>query len=215
VSLVGGCCGTTPDHLKAVVREVDGLHPARRNYRFSPGCASTFRAQPFRVKPRPLIIAERTNVNGSQAFRQLLLKEDFEGMMEIAREQQKEGAHLTDVALATPGREEAADFEIFMPKLNLQLEISVMIDSSNTSALEVALKNYGGKVIINSINLEDGGVRAQEIIALAKEFGAAVVALTIDENGLARTAEEKLRVASRLYDLLVNKNNFKPSDIFF
>jgi 5-methyltetrahydrofolate--homocysteine methyltransferase len=215
VSLVGGCCGTTPDHLKAVVREVDGLHSARRNYRFSPGCASTFRAQPFRVKPRPLIIAERTNVNGSQAFRQLLLKEDFEGMMEIARAQQKEGAHLTDVALATPGREEVADFEIFMPKLNLQLEIPVMIDSSNTSVLEVALKNYGGKVIINSINLEDGGVRAQEIIALAKEFGAAVVALTIDENGLARTAEEKLRVASRLYDLLVNKNNFKPADIFF
>jgi len=215
VRLVGGCCGTTPEHLEAVVREVDALHPARRQYRFSPGCASTFRAQPSRVKPRPLIIAERTNVNGSQAFRQLLLKEDFEGMMEIAREQQKEGAHLTDVALATPGREEAADWKIFMPKLNLQLEIPVMIDSSNTSALEVALKNYGGKVIINSINLEDGGKRAQETIDLGREFGAAVVALTIDENGLARTAEEKLRVASRLYDLLVNKNNFKPADIFF
>ncbi len=215
VSLVGGCCGTTPEHLKAVVREVDNLDPARRNYRFSPGCASTFRAQPFRLKPRPLIIAERTNVNGSQAFRQLLLKEDFEGMMEIAREQQKEGAHLTDVALATPGREEAADWKIFMPKLNLQLEIPVMVDSSNTSALEVALKNYGGKVIINSINLEDGGVRAQEIIDMAREFGAAIVAQTIDEKGLSRTAEEKLRVASRLYDLLVNKNNFKPSDIFF
>ncbi len=215
VRLVGGCCGTTPEHLEAVVREVDALHPARRQYRFSPGCTSTFRSQPFRVKPRPLIIAERTNVNGSQAFRQLLLKEDFEGMMEIAREQQKEGAHLTDVALATPGREEAADWKIFMPKLNLQLEIPVMIDSSNTSALEVALKNYGGKVIINSINLEDGGKRAQETIDLGREFGAAVVALTIDENGLARTAEEKLRVASRLYDLLVNKNNFKPADIFF
>ncbi len=215
VSLVGGCCGTTREHLKAVVREVDNLYPARRNYRFSPGCASTFRAQPFRVKPRPLIIAERTNVNGSQAFRRLLLEENFEAMLGVALEQQREGAHLTDVALATPGREEATDFEIFMSKLNLNLEIPVMVDSSNTSALEVALKNYGGKVIINSINLEDGGVRAQEIIALAKEFGAAVVALTIDESGLARTAEEKLRIALRLYDLLVNKNNFKPSDIFF
>ena len=215
VRLVGGCCGTTPEHLKAVVREVDGLHPARRHYRFSPGCASTFRAQPFRVKPRPLIIAERTNVNGSQAFRRLLLSEKFEGMLEVAVEAEREGAHLTDVALATAGREEAADWKVFTPKLNLQLKIPVMIDSSNISALETALKNYGGKVIINSINLEDGGKRAQETIDLAKEFGAAVVALTIDENGLALKAEEKLRVALRLYDLLVNKNNFKPSDIFF
>ncbi|HRT26173.1 MAG TPA: dihydropteroate synthase, partial [Candidatus Saccharicenans sp.] len=181
----------------------------------SPGCASTFRAQPFRVKPRPLIIAERTNVNGSQAFRRLLLSENFEGMLEVAVEAEREGAHLTDVALATAGREEAADWKIFMPELNLQLKIPVMIDSSNISALETALKNYGGKVIINSINLEDGGKRAQETIDLAKEFGAAVVALTIDENGLALKAEEKLRIASRLYDLLVNKNNFKPSDIFF
>ncbi|MDD8020611.1 MAG: homocysteine S-methyltransferase family protein [Acidobacteriota bacterium] len=215
VSLAGGCCGTTPEHLKAAIREIEHFHPARRNYRFSPGCASTFRAQPFRVKPRPLIIAERTNVNGSQAFRSLLLKEDFESMAEVAREQQREGAHLTDVALATPGRDEAADWKIFMPKLNLNLEIPVMIDTTNVRALEAALKNYGGKVIINSINLEDGGHKAQEIIAVAREFGAALIALTLDENGLARTAKEKLRVASRLYELLVEENNFEPADIFF
>jgi len=215
VSLVGGCCGTTPEHLQEVVKEIDCLNPPKRRARFLPGCASNFKAQPFRVKPRPLIIAERTNVNGSQVFRGLLLKEDFEAMVEVARQQQREGAHVIDVCLATPQRNEAADLKTFISKLNLSLEIPVMIDTNNSRALEEALKNYAGKCLINSINLEDGGHKAQEIIFLAREYGAALVALTIDENGLARTAAEKLRVAKKLYELLVKKNKFKPGDIFF
>lgn len=215
VEMVGGCCGTTPEHLKAVCNELSSVTPAHRHPKFAPSASSTYISQPFDTFPKPLLIGERTNANGSKKFRTLLLKNDLDGMVEMALEQQSEQSHLLDVCVAYTGRDEVADMDKLLFKLNTILEIPLMIDSTEVEVMETALKRIGGRCVLNSINLEDGGIRAEKVLKLAKRYGAAVVALTIDESGMALTAEKKLKVAEKLYELIVNKYELRPSDIFF
>ncbi len=212
--LVGGCCGTTPEFLKKVVEKVSQIPVKRRKLKdFSPSFSSLYKFQESEVFPKPLIIGERANANGSKKFRERLLDNDYEGMLEIALKQQKEGAHLIDVCVAYVGRDETKDMEIFIKKLAKNVKTPICIDSTNPKAIKTALENYGGKVLINSINLEEEE-RTTEIINLAKKFGASLIALTIDENGMAKTKEEKLKIAKKLYDLVVKKHNFKPEELY-
>ncbi|UCH64198.1 MAG: methionine synthase [Fidelibacterota bacterium] len=215
VNVVGGCCGTTPEHLKVVVDQVGGLESRRRTPQLEPSASSLYGTAVFDTDPKPLIIGERTNANGSKQFREYLLAEDLDGMLSVARDQVQEQAHILDVSTAYVGRDETKDLGRFTFLLNTDCPIPVMIDSTEPQAIEAALQNLAGKSIINSINLEDGEARTIQILDLCHRYGAGVVALTIDEEGMAVTADRKLAVAQRLYDLAVNRYGLTPEDIFF
>ena len=214
VRIVGGCCGTTSEHLKAVVDKVENFHVKERKIDYK-GCAtSLYTIQEFDIEPKPIIIGERTNSNGSKKFREALLNNDIDTMIEIAKEQQKEGAHLLDLSVAYTGRDELNDMTALVKIINKELYIPLELDSTNFEALEAGLKHYSGRAVINSINLEDGGKKAQKILDLAKDFGAALICLTIDENGMAKTIEKKLEVAKRIYKLALSRG-IKPQNLFF
>ncbi len=214
VNIVGGCCGTTPEHLQRVVEAVREIEPRQRQPRYRAAGASLFSRVSFQQEPKPLLIGERTNANGSRRFRELLLQEDWDGMVELAREQAAEGAHMLDVSVAYVGRDEVADMRHFIQHLNPVCPIPVMIDSTNPAAIRVALENLSGRAVVNSINLENGPEKAREIIALCREFGAGLVALTIDEEGMALTVERKLAVAERLVELAVTEGGLRLEDLF-
>ena len=213
VEMVGGCCGTTPDHLRALVDRVGGLSPRERKVSCPAMATSLFAAQEFAVQPGPLIIGEQTNATGSRKFKEALLRDDLDAMASVALEQEKEGAHLLDLNVAYAGRDEVRDMDRLVGRLNSQTTLPLMLDSTHIEALSAGLKRSAGRVVINSINLEDGGARAEKILALAGDFGAAVVCLAIDEEGMARTAEQKLAVLQRLHDLAV-KRGLKAADLF-
>jgi 5-methyltetrahydrofolate--homocysteine methyltransferase len=215
VNVVGGCCGTTPKHIKKIVEAVGHLSPKKRSFEFIPGASSLYQASPFRVDNPPTLIGERTNANGSKLFRDLLAKEDWEGMVAMGREQVKEGAHMLDVCAAYVGRNEVADMQEIITRFNKQITIPLVIDSTEANVIEEALQRIAGKAVINSINLEDGEERINKIVPLCKKYGAAVIALTIDEQGMAKTVEKKLTIARRIYDLVVNKFGMKPHDLIF
>ena len=215
VNIVGGCCGTTPEHLKAVVDRVGGLEPRRRTPRLEPSASSLYGTAAYDTDPKPLIIGERTNANGSKRFREYLLADNLDGMLSVVREQVQEQAHILDVCIAYVGRDEVRDLGRFAFRLNTDCNIPIMIDSTEPPAIEAALRNLAGKCIINSINLEDGEARAVQILGLCRRYGAGVVALTIDEEGMAKTADRKVAVAHRLYDLAVKRQGLAPEDIFF
>lgn len=215
VNIVGGCCGTTKEHIRQLVQAVGNLAPVKRNFEFIPGVSSLYQAVPFHVDNPPILIGERTNANGSKLFRDLLAKEDWEGIVAMGREQVKEGAHLLDVCAAYVGRNEAADMREIITRFNQQIKIPLVIDSTEANVIEEALQRIGGKAIVNSINLEDGEERINKIVPLCKKYGAAVVALMIDEQGMAKTAENKLAIAQRIYNLVVNKYSMKPQDLIF
>jgi 5-methyltetrahydrofolate--homocysteine methyltransferase len=215
VSVVGGCCGTTPEHIRQVVQAVGNLAPKKRMYEFIPGASSLYQSAPFRVDNPPTLIGERTNANGSKLFRDLLAKEEWEAIVAMGREQVKEGAHMLDVCAAYVGRNEAADMREILTRFNKQITIPLVIDSTEANVIEEALQYIAGKAVINSINMEDGEERINKIVPLCKKYGAAVIALTIDEQGMAKTAESKLAIAKRIYDLVVNKYKMKPHDLIF
>ncbi|MFZ1978853.1 MAG: methionine synthase [Bacteroidota bacterium] len=215
VNVVGGCCGTTPEHIRQLAQGVGQCSPKERKYEFIPSVSSLYHAVSLRTDNPPTIVGERANANGSKLFRDLLLKEDWEGIVAMGREQVKEGSHLLDVCAAYVGRNETADLKEIISRFNRQVTAPLMIDSTEPAALESALRQIGGKAIVNSINLEDGEARLGKIITLCKRYGAAVVALTIDEQGMAKTAERKLAVAKRIYDLAVHSYGMRPHDIIF
>jgi 5-methyltetrahydrofolate--homocysteine methyltransferase len=215
VNIVGGCCGTRPEHLRAVVEKVSGIEPVERNVRLQPQVASLFGAVSLRQKPAPAMIGERTNANGARQFRELLEKEDWEGMTSMGREQARGGAHLVDLCVAFVGRNEVEDMKTIVEMFATQVNLPLVIDSTNPDAIEAALKRHGGRCVINSVNLEDGGIRLREIAALARKFGAALICLTIDENGMAKTAETKLEVADKIFKILTKEFAFSPSDLIF
>lgn len=215
VSVVGGCCGTTTEHLKEVVEQAGRMNPAIREPRFSAGATSLYSVSSFKQEPAPLIIGERTNANGSKKFREMLLAGDLDGMVGMAREQVAEGAHILDVCVAYVGRDESADMDEYITRLNSQISIPIMIDSTEVPAIRTALERITGRAIVNSINLEDGEAKAEEIIKLCREFGAGLVCLTIDEDGMAKTAKKKLKIARRIYELAVTKHGMRESDLFF
>ncbi len=215
VGVVGGCCGTTAEHMRHVVEQAGRMNPAPRNPKFSAGASSLYAVSGFTQEPKPLIIGERTNANGSKKFREMLLAGDLDGMVGMARDQVAEGAHILDVCVAYVGRDEAKDMAQYIERLNSQIAIPLMIDSTEVKTIRTALELITGRAIVNSINLEDGDQKAEEVIKLCKEFGAGLVCLTIDEQGMAKTADHKLAVAKRIYELAVNKHGMRESDLFF
>jgi 5-methyltetrahydrofolate--homocysteine methyltransferase len=215
VSIVGGCCGTTPEHIRQLVLAVGGLSPKSRTIDFVPSASSLYQATPLHIDPPPVLIGERTNANGSKLFRDLLAKEDWEGIVAMGREAVKEGAHLVDVCVAYVGREEIRDMREVISRFNTQVPLPIVIDSTEAPVIEAALRLIAGKAIVNSINLEDGEERVNTIVPLCKNYGAGVIALTIDEKGMAKTAEAKLAIAHRMYDLVIHKYGMKPHDLIF
>lgn len=215
VSVVGGCCGTTREHIRQLALAVGGLAPKGRNIDFVPSASSLYQAVPFHLDPPPVLVGERTNANGSKLFRDLLAQEDWEGIVAMGREAVKEGAHMVDVCAAYVGRNEAQDMREIISRFNTHVTLPIVIDSTEAPVIEEALQLIGGKPVINSINLEDGEERINAIVPLCKKYGAAVIALTIDEQGMAKTAERKLDVARRIYNLAVNKYGMRPHDIIF
>ncbi|MGM0600705.1 MAG: methionine synthase [Candidatus Rifleibacteriota bacterium] len=215
VNMVGGCCGTTPQHLAAVVEKVAGHKPPKRKVRFVPQVASLFSAVALRQNPAPTLIGERTNANGAKQFRGMLKNEDWDGMVAMGREQVKAGAHLVDLCVAYAGRNELNDINTLVPRFAAQINLPLVIDSTSPEAIEAALKLHGGRCVINSVNLEDGGRRLDAVAKLAHRFGAALICLAIDENGMAKTAEEKLKILNRLFKLLTKKYALRPADLIF
>ncbi len=214
VNIVGGCCGTTPAHLAAVVNKIGEVEPKKRQAVFVPSAASIYTSVAFDLDQPPLIVGERTNTNGSKKFKDLLQAEQIDGMVAMAREQEREGAHILDVCTAYVGRDEVADMSKFIKRLNTELQIPIMIDSTEYAVLEASLALVAGKPIVNSINLEDGETKMLEKVALIKRYGAAAVALTIDEAGMAKSADKKLEIAKRIYDLACGQG-LAPYDLIF
>jgi len=215
VNIVGGCCGTSPDHIRALRTALAGIRPRDRAVTPVPGVASLYRFQELRQEPPPFFIGERANTNGSKQFREHLLAENWDGMVEVGKNQAQSGAHAVDLCVAYAGRDEASDIIRLVPQFALQVALPLVIDSTSPRTIEAALKRYGGRAIINSINLEEGEARVRDVCRLARRHGAAVIALTIDEEGMARTAEKKLAVARRLYRISVEEEGLKPTDLVF
>jgi 5-methyltetrahydrofolate--homocysteine methyltransferase len=201
ISLVGGCCGTTPEHLSAVVKKVSGKPITNRSPDLDPGASSLYQYVPFRQDKTYLAIGERTNANGSRAFRDALLAEDWEKCVEIARDQIRDGAHMLDLSVDYVGRDGAADMSQLASRFATASTLPIVLDSTEPAVLKAGLEHLGGRSVINSVNYEDGDgltSRFAKIMPLVQEHGASVVALTIDEEGQARDADWKLRVARRL-----------------
>src|SRR5439155_6075461 len=187
-NIVGGCCGTTHAHLKAVVDRVGGKKPAARSPQYLPAVSSLLSAQELLTEPRPLLVGERTNTNGSRKFKRHLEKDDWHGLVDMAREQEREGAHVLDVCVDYVGRDGVRDMKEVVKRYNEVLTKPMMLDSTEVPVIEAGLKLCSGKALINSINLEDGRKTPDPKTKLAKKYGAALVALTIDEKGQADTA---------------------------
>jgi len=215
VQVVGGCCGTTKEHIRQLVHAVGSLSPVQRKPEFVASASSLYQSVPVHIDPPPVLVGERTNANGSKLFKDLLAKEDWEGIIAMGRDQVKDQAHLQDVCVAYVGRNEQRDMEEVISRFNTQITTPLVIDSTEVPVIEAALQRIGGKAIVNSINMEDGEERIDTIVPLCKRYGAAVIALTIDEQGMAKTAAAKLAVAKRIYDLAVRKYGMKPRDLIF
>jgi len=213
VAAVGGCCGTTPAHIRALAASVGALSPPAREWTPAPGCSSLYHHAPYRVAPAPTLVGERTNANGSRKFRDLLAAEDWEAMTAMGKEQAKEGAHLLDVCVAYVGRDEARDMREFIPRLNTQVTLPLMIDSTEPPVIEEALARISGKAVVNSVNFEDGGERLHRVLGLCRKYGAAVVGLTIDEQGMAKSVERKIEIASRIIGVATSEYGMRESDV--
>ena len=214
---IGGCCGTTPAHLAAVVDAVRGLEPAPRAPSLEPAVASIYTSVPFRQDTSVLLVGERTNANGSKKFREAMLREDWDTCVAMARDQIKEGAHVLDVCVDYTGADGVSDMDALMARLATQSSAPLMVDTTEAPVARTALAWIGGRALLNSVNLEEGdgeGTRFDRFLSLAREFGAAVVATCIDEEGQARTADWKVRAATRIVDLAVERYGLSPEDLF-
>jgi len=214
VSVVGGCCGTTPAHLQAVVDAVKNVTPVNRDVPRTPASSSIFMQQPYRQDTSFLIIGERVNASGSKKMRDLLNAEDWDGLVSLAREQEREGAHVLDVNVDFVGRDGEKDMHELASRLVTNVKIPLMFDSTEWQKMEAGLQHAGGKSILNSTNYEDGEPRFLKLLDLAKKYGASVVIGTIDEQGMARAAEAKFNIAKRAYDQ-ATEFGIPADDIFF
>ncbi|WP_343949194.1 methionine synthase [Nonomuraea longicatena] len=216
LALVGGCCGTTPEHLRQVVERVRGKEPVKRRPHPEPGASSLYQTVPFRQDTSYLAIGERCNTNGSKAFREAMLEGRWDDCVEMARDQARDGAHMLDLCIDYVGRDGVADMRELAFRFATASTLPIMLDSTEPGVLQAGLEMLGGRAAVNSVNYEDGAgpdSRFQKIMRLVSEHGAAVVALTIDEEGQARTAEWKVRVASRLIDDLTANWGMRVDDI--
>ena len=231
VRIVGGCCGTRPEHLKAIVdrisatRQADAEVPSGRAAELHAGsirgsrvprASSAMRATDFEQNPKPLLIGERVNAQGSRKVKRLLLADNYEGIAEVARDQVESGAHVLDVCVAVTERaDEAEQMAKVVKLLSMTVETPIMIDSTEPAVIERALETIPGRAIINSINMENGRERIDRVVPLAKKHGAALVALTIDQVGMAKTRERKLEVARKIYDIVVGEYGLRAGDLIY
>jgi 5-methyltetrahydrofolate--homocysteine methyltransferase len=218
VSVVGGCCGTSPAHLEAVIARCRGLVPTRRAPEWEPGCASIYTHVPYDQTPSFLVVGERTNANGSKRFRDAMLADDWDTCVAMAKDQVKEGAHVIDVCVDYTGEDGVSDIHEIASRFATQATLPLMLDSTEPPVIETGLQWIAGKPILNSVNLEDGdaeGTRLDRFLSLAREYGAAVVCTCIDQEGQARTAEWKLRAARAIYDLATGRYGLEPTDLLF
>ncbi|MET9671135.1 methionine synthase [Streptomyces sp. NPDC006475] len=216
LSLVGGCCGTTPEHLRQVVERVRDLTPTVRSPRPEPGAASLYQTVPFRQDTAYMAIGERTNANGSKKFRDAMLDARWDDCVEMARDQIREGAHMLDLCVDYVGRDGVADMEELAGRFATASTLPIVLDSTEVPVIRAGLEKLGGRAVINSVNYEDGDgpeSRFAKVTALAQEHGAALIALTIDEEGQARTVEHKVAIAERLIEDLTGNWGIHESDI--
>ncbi|MFC6016525.1 methionine synthase [Plantactinospora solaniradicis] len=216
LSLVGGCCGTTPEHIRTVVARLRGAVPAPREPEPEPGVASLYHQVPFAQEASVLMVGERTNANGSKAFREAMLAGDWQNCVEIARGQARDGSHLLDLCVDYVGRDGVRDMREIAGRFATASTLPIMLDSTEPAVIEAGLEALGGRCVVNSVNFEDGDgpdSRYARVLPLISEHGAAVVALTIDEEGQARTADWKVRVAARLIDDLTGRWGLGVQDI--
>ena len=237
VALCGGCCGTTPDHIKAVAGALSGVkhgsnaHWQKVRHVFPGfdfkwdndekadalklvGCSSLYQFQPYTQDSSFLIVGEKTNANGSKAFRDMLAAENWEGLTELARELEGEGSHVLDVCAAYVGRDEKADMKRLLSSYNQHITVPLMVDSTEVPVIEASLQCLAGKPIVNSINFEDGEDRTRKVLALCKKYGAAIVALTIDELGMAKSVDKKVEIATRIISS-TREFGIPDHDVFF
>ncbi len=216
VNVVGGCCGTTPAHLKAVIDRIGERAPIERTVTHMPSVASGIRSVALHQEPAPMLVGERVNSQGSRRVKRLLLADDYDSIVNVAREQVDGGAHVLDVCVALTERVDEADqLCTLAKKLSLGVEAPLVIDSTDAEVIAATLKRCPGRVIVNSINMENGRERIDAVLPHVKEHGAVVVALTIDEEGMAREVEHKVRVAKRIYDIAVHEYGLAPEDLIF
>lgn len=215
VAIVGGCCGTTPAHLTEVVDRVGGRPVADRDVEFQPSLASLYSAQPIEQDTSFLVVGERLNANGSRTFKEMLLDEDWEAMVQLARSQTREGAHVLDLCVDYVGRDGVPDIQRLVDRLATQSTLPLVIDSTEPEVIEEALLRVGGRALINSVNLEDGRVKADRLLPLARRYGAGVIVLAIDEEGQARTADWKVDVCRRVAEIAVDEYDLETSDLIF
>ena len=215
VAFLGGCCGTTPQHIKALYDGVKDITPKPPSGNHPTSLASLFQTVELKQNPAPLLIGERSNATGSKAFRELLKANDYEATLSVAQQQVRAGAHVIDVSVGFAGRDETKDMNEVVSLYAQKIPLPLMPDSTQIPALEAALKLIGGKAIINSVNLEDGEDRFDEICTLAKKYGASLVCLVIDEVAMAKTKDDKVRIAQRIYERATKLHGIKPEDLVF
>jgi len=215
VNIIGGCCGTTPEHIKKLVELSENISPVKRKVEYTHSVSSMFTSVPLQITPAPVFIGERCNANGSKQFKELLEKDDFDSMIDMAKSQLKEGAHILDISVAYTGRNEKKDIAEVIKRFNSAIQAPLMIDSTEVSVIEEGLKHYGGRAIINSVNFEEGTEKANMIFRLAKQYGAAVICLSIDEDGQAYTLDRKVSIARRIRDYATKIHGLRDEDLIF
>ena len=216
VRIVGGCCGTRPEHLKAVVEAVSGVEPAKREVKPAGAAASAYTSVPLDLEPKPLIVAEEMNTTTRvEAFRNLVRAKKYDDILALAKKLANEGSHMLDLCCAIVGEDEKGYISAILEKIATRVPAPILIDSTEADVVEEALKRIPGKAIINSINLEDGEKRTSKVLPMAKRYGAAVIALTIDEEGMALTADKKVAIARRIFELATKKYGIRPVDLIF
>jgi 5-methyltetrahydrofolate--homocysteine methyltransferase len=216
VRIVGGCCGTTPEHLKAVVDTCAHLTPKPRNVKPVAAASSAYTSVPLDLEPKPLVVAEEMNTTTRMAhFRDLVRAGKYDDILTLAKRLVNEGSHILDLCCAVVGEDEKGYMRAVLDKIATRVPAPIMVDTTEADVLEEALKRIPGKAIINSINLEDGEKRTGKVLPLAKRYGAAVICLTIDEEGMALTAEKKVAIAKRIYRLATEKYGMRPVDLIF
>lgn len=216
INIVGGCCGTTPEHLARLVAQIRGQKPAPRPTTVVPRLASATQAMNMQQEPAPFLIGERLNTQGSAKFKKMILAEDFESIQQVAGQQVESGAHGLDLCVALTER---ADENFLMHRaiktLAPSVRVPLVFDTTEPDVMEAALKTAPGRSLLNSVNLEAGGAKADRLLSMAKKYNAAVIALTIDEQGMAKTADRKVEVARRIHDIAVIEHGLLPQDLVF
>src|SRR6266513_4475198 len=217
VTIVGGCCGTTPDHIRAIAERVKGREaPPRPQDAWAPHLSSMMTATPLEQEPRPAMVGERVNSQGSRKAKRLLLADDYDGIVQIAEDQVEGGAHVLDVCVALTERQDEADqMREVVKRVSLTQPAPIQVDSTEPDVLRMALEQIPGRAIVNSVNLEAGRDKLDRVVPLASEHGAALIALTIDEVGMAKTAERKLEIAQRIKELACDEDGLDAERLIF